>query len=105
VSGVMRDWAYEARTGRYRLHGDDFDYEAALAALTTPVHLVALEGDSMIPPAAVHHLAARIGVAASQTTLPAGSSGAAGFDHFTWARRTPDAIIDDVENWLARSGL
>ena len=98
---MMRDWAYEARHGRYHLAGDPTDYEAALSDSRVPSLLLALDGDRMVPPAAVAHLARRVGGPAEQITVPAGASG--GFDHFTWARRSPRAIIKPVEAWLKQA--
>lgn len=98
---LMRDWAYEARHGRYRLAGDTTDYEAALAGSQVPALLIALAGDRMIPPGAVDHLAARVGGPVSRLTIAASAAGRpSGFDHFSWARRTPAAVIDPIEDWL-----
>lgn len=102
-SGLMRDWAYEARTGRYRLHGDEIDYESALREIAVPVRLVALDGDTMVPAHAVDHLARRLGADQRSVTLHSGDDQP--FDHFRWARRSPDLIIDDIEGWLNRSDL
>jgi len=93
---LMADWAYEARHGRYRLAGDPTDYNAALAALAPPTLLIALAGDRMIPPRAVTHLADRLPAQAEQRTL----TGAQTDNHFLWARRRPELLIDEVENWL-----
>ncbi|MFG1605044.1 alpha/beta fold hydrolase [Actinoplanes sp. NPDC049265] len=99
---LMRDWAYEARHGRYRLAGDPTDYEAALAGSRVPALLIDLDGDRLIPAGAVDHLARRVGGPVSRLTVPAGAADRpGGFDHFSWARRTPRAVIDRIEEWSA----
>ncbi|SMH28183.1 Predicted alpha/beta hydrolase [Rathayibacter oskolensis] len=97
---LMRDWAFEARHGRYRLHGDDTDYETALAFLRPPALLVAVEGDPLVPAGAVAHLAARLPPTAESISVRAGST-----DHFLWARRQPGLVVDAVEDWLTDLGL
>ncbi|MFI5936413.1 alpha/beta fold hydrolase [Actinoplanes sp. NPDC051494] len=96
---LMNDWAYEARHGRYRLHGDRTDYESALAELSVPTLLLGIEGDRMIPAAAVDHLAHRLPAQAERAQIEAYP------DHFLWARRTPEKTIDAVETWLTARGL
>jgi predicted alpha/beta hydrolase len=99
---LMRDWAYEARHGRYRFAGDPTDYEAALAGSRVPTLLIDLDGDRMIPAGAVDHLAKRVGGPVSRLTVPAGAAGRpGGFDHFSWAHRSPQAVIDRIEAWCA----
>jgi predicted alpha/beta hydrolase len=95
--GVMADWAYEGRHGRYRLAGDPTDYEAALARLEPPTLLIDLEGDRLVPPLAVTHLANRLPPRVERRTL----TGDHARDHFTWARRRPELMIDEVDGWLA----
>jgi predicted alpha/beta hydrolase len=99
--GLMADWAFEATHGRYRLAGDPTDYEAALATLGPPTLLIGLEADSMIPPAAVAYLASRLPTEVEHRML----TGDHARDHFLWARRSPELMIDEIENWLGRIGL
>jgi predicted alpha/beta hydrolase len=97
---LMRDWSFEARYGRYRLHGQQTDYEVALRDLPQPALLVAIEGDQMISPASVDHLAARLPGDLRAQIVSAGAA-----DHFSWARRRPDLVVHAVEEWLAGVGL
>ncbi|MEV4702208.1 alpha/beta fold hydrolase [Actinoplanes sp. NPDC049316] len=96
---LMADWGYEARYGRYRLHGDRTDYEAALATLDVPVLLAGIAGDRMIPSAAVDHLARRLPGHVDRARIEAVP------DHFRWARTAPDEVIEAVESWLAGQEL
>lgn len=102
---MMRDWAHEARHGRYRLGGDPTDYESALASLDLPALLIDLDGDRMTPVEAVDQLAAKLPSHAVRTTVVGEPGRRGGSDHFLWARRTPKVVIDAVEDWLAPQGL
>jgi predicted alpha/beta hydrolase len=93
---LMRDWAHEARTGRYRLHGDETDYEAALGHIPAPIALVAIDGDPLITPRSVEHLRRRLPASSVALSVRAGAR-----DHFLWARREPGRVIDAVESWTA----
>lgn len=97
---LMRDWCHEGTRGRYRMHGDDTDYETALSAITQPVLMLGLDGDPIITPPAVEHLARRLPVHSEHRTLT--STAAAGFDHIRWARREPQLVITAIEDWIDR---
>ena len=97
-STVMRDWAYEASHGRFRLHRDPFDYEAALAQLRTPRLMIDIEGDHLITPRAVALLARRA-AQAPRVQVPADPD--VRVDHFSWARRVPAAVTAPIDRWLA----
>ena len=92
---VMRDWAYEATHGRFRLHGDPFDYEAALSRMTTPRLLLGIEGDPLINPRAVALMARRAAGADRHQVR------AANVDHFSWARRAVAEVATPIDRWLA----
>jgi predicted alpha/beta hydrolase len=99
---MMRDWAYEARTGRYRFSGDSFDYEEALSQLNMLTLLISLPDDELITKAAVNHLAKRI--RGSDIYALSRIEGQI-TDHFTWARSTPGHLIHAVESWLKIQAL
>lgn len=97
---LMRDWCAEGRHGRYLLHGDGEDYEAALQALTQPVQMVTLHGDPVITEYAATHLVKRLPGHVNHRTIstPTGEP----FDHIRWARSKPEVVIDAVEGWLEK---
>ncbi len=83
--GVIRDWAYTARHGRYpRLGG--VDPGPALAALATPVLAVSVDDDQYTPPATTDHLLRLL--PAAPVTREHYHAAAAGdrLDHFRWVR-------------------
>ncbi|MET0494675.1 MAG: alpha/beta fold hydrolase [Actinoplanes sp.] len=96
-STVMRDWAYEASHGRFRLHRDPFDYEAALARLSTPRLMLGIDGDDLINPRAVALLARR---AANAVRLQVRVADDVRVDHFSWARRAPADVAAPIGRWL-----
>jgi len=96
-STVMRDWAYEASHGRFRLHRDPFDYEAALARLSTPRLMLGIDGDDLINPRAVALLARR---AANAARLQVRVADDVRVDHFSWARRAPADVAAPIGRWL-----
>jgi predicted alpha/beta hydrolase len=86
--GVMRDWAWQVRTGRLAVRGDPFDYERALRELRTPVLAVTVEGDHLAPPTAVAHLVRKL--PRCDVRRHHYSTEAAGglLDHFRWAKQS-----------------
>jgi predicted alpha/beta hydrolase len=92
--GVMRDWAYTARTGRFpALSG--VDTEAALAAVRVPVLAVSLERDQYTPAPTVDYLVGKLSAAPVQREHYDG-----GVDHFSWAR-SPTPIASRVATFAA----
>lgn len=78
--GVIRDWAYTARTGRFpTLAGED--PQPALAAVRTPVLAVSFQKDWHTPAPVVDHLADTLTAAPVRRVHVHGTA-----DHFTWAR-------------------
>jgi predicted alpha/beta hydrolase len=78
--GVIRDWAFTARTGRFpTLSG--VDVEPAVAGLRTPVLAVSLERDQYTPAPTLDHLLGKLGRTPVQREHYDG-----GLDHFSWAR-------------------
>ena len=93
---IMRDWALEGRTGRY---ADDL--EPGLAALSSRVLTITLEGDRLISQAAAAHLSDRLVLAqVTHTHLDSSHNGGELFDHFRWARRNPAAVVNAITDWL-----
>lgn len=95
ASGVMRDWAYTARTGRFP-HLDGVDVEAALHGVRTPVLAISLDHDQYTPHGTLDHLCAKLESAPlvrERHTIP-------GADHFTWVRDA-DSIAARVAEWSA----
>ncbi|MGW0433777.1 alpha/beta hydrolase family protein [Micromonospora sp. NPDC003197] len=83
--GVIRDWAYTARTGRFPIL-DGVDPEAALRSVRTPILAVSVDDDQFTPHETLDHLCGKLTDAPIRreryTTAEAGGP----LDHFTWVR-------------------
>jgi len=91
--GVMRDWGYTARHGRFpRLGG--VDVEAALRSVTTPVLAISVARDQFTPAGTLDHLCAKL-PAAPLTRVHLQDK----LDHFTWVRQ-PDPVAAQVVDWI-----
>ncbi|WP_433209076.1 alpha/beta hydrolase family protein [Dactylosporangium sp. CS-047395] len=95
--GVIRDWAYTARTGRYP-HLNGLDLEAALTRVTTPVLAVDMAGDQFTPPGTVTRLLAKLSSApvTRETYAPDGVA----IDHFRWAKHG-EPLAARLADWSA----
>ncbi|WP_245736679.1 alpha/beta hydrolase family protein [Micromonospora pattaloongensis] len=80
--GVIRDWAYAARTGRFPLI-DGIDPQAALRAVTTPVLALSVDGDRYTPHETLDYLCAKLAGAPVRRERHRPDSPV---DHFTWVR-------------------
>ncbi|MGC5329133.1 alpha/beta fold hydrolase [Micromonospora sp. DT62] len=83
--GVIRDWAYTARTGRFP-QLDGVDAEAAVRALRTPVLAVSVDDDQYTPHETVDHLCAKLAAAPVARERYTPAQAGAPMDHFTWVR-------------------
>lgn len=94
------DWAHVGRTGRYKILGDDLDYEKALKKVNLPVLAVYIEGDWLSPKAAIVHLYGKFSQDTSVTnyTLTRAETGVK-LNHFNWVKHG-DGIIESIKKWL-----
>ncbi len=105
---LMRDWGYNAATGRYRLEGSSFD-EARLAeavsSLTLPILTIGIQGDLVAPEGAQMELTARLASARVDRVMLEGSVyGGHWRRHFGWARK-PDAVAVAISRWISSTHL
>ncbi|MBX6354877.1 MAG: alpha/beta fold hydrolase [Micromonosporaceae bacterium] len=83
--GVIRDWAYTARTGRYPAL-DGVDVEAALATVRTPVLAVTVEHDQYTPASTMDRLCAKLRAAPIEREDYTAAQAGGPLDHFRWVR-------------------
>ncbi|MBM0238091.1 alpha/beta fold hydrolase [Micromonospora sp. ATA32] len=83
--GVIRDWAYSARTGRFP-DLDGVDTEAAVAAVRTPVLAVSVDDDQYTPHRTLDHLCGKLTAAPVTRERYTATEAGAPLDHFTWVR-------------------
>ena len=85
AAGVMSDWAYTARTGRYRpING--LAVEATLAEVGTPVLAVDMEADQYTPAPTVDLLTSKLRSAPIARAHYSAAEAGAPIDHFKWVR-------------------
>lgn len=100
---LMRDWSYNARTGRYRLEGSrrgSAALEQGLAEVRLPVLSLSLRHDPVAPPGATQALLALLPSARLRQEMFSGVvSDPAWRRHFSWARQ-PDEVAAKVAAWL-----
>ena len=101
---LMRDWSYNAFTGKYRCTGSRIDYEARLAALRLAVLAVAIRDDPVAPPGAVSELLAKLPQTEQKRLEVDGvPSDRPWRRHFSWAR-CPDTVLDPIVQWIQAHG-
>ncbi len=98
--GVIRDWAYTARHGRFpaQLAAED-----GLAAIDLPVLAISVDDDQYTPPQTTDHLVAALPTATVTrdhlTTAEAGVP----LDHFKWVK-AGSTLAPRISHWLTRLG-
>ncbi len=96
---VMRDWASQGKSGRYRIRGEREDMEALLARLRKPVLAIEFVADQLAPPAAVTHLLNKLDQAEISRFSFDVDDARQGHEHFDWFR-SPFPIADHVVSWI-----
>lgn len=97
--GVMRDWGYEAMTGRYKVRGGSVDYDEALARSTVPALFITFPDDTFVPRPCADHLAGKLTSAdVTHVELPPARFRLARTDHFRWVMR-PGPVAEAVAQW------
>jgi predicted alpha/beta hydrolase len=100
---LMRDWAYNANTGRYRYDGQEPGaIERCLRICRMPVLALVLEGDPLAPRGAVEELLGKLPFAAiERRTISGALEDTPWRRHFTWARK-PQEVVACIAGWLSR---
>jgi predicted alpha/beta hydrolase len=101
----MRDWSFNASTGRYRLEGSRrsaSDIESALREVRLPVLSVGVNADPVAPPGAQAELLAKLPSAHICRKRIDGVLGDKPWRrHFSWARE-PAEVVGCISDWLTR---
>jgi predicted alpha/beta hydrolase len=98
---VIRDWAHEALTGRYRVVGSPHDFEALLKRIRLPVLAVSFDDDHFAPERAVRNLCNKMpGADLTHRHLIPKEIGAQEIGHFQWVKNS-EPVIGEIEKWLS----
>lgn len=97
---VLRDWAHNARTGRYEPVRSGSDFEGALGRVALPHLAISLAGDRLTPRRAVHNLSRKMGRSpATAVHLGPDEMPTGGLDHFKWVRHS-GPIVARIGAWI-----
>ncbi|QUH01301.1 alpha/beta fold hydrolase [Saccharopolyspora erythraea] len=100
-TGLMRDWARMARTGRWSLTGSTTDYEKALGELRLPLLTVTFDGDELAPPSSTDHLAGKAPrVVRTRRHYSLADAGAEKLGHFGWVYRSAE-LSRWIGEWIS----
>lgn len=103
---LMKDWSYNGKTGKYKINGDDFDYESSMADNTIPVLSMSLKGDDMAPKKAVQNLLDKFSSEAPihQEPISPEQAGVSKLNHFNWTKN-PDYFVELINGWIKNAVL
>ena len=98
---VMRDWAYNARSGRYNLLDDPFDYELGLTKISTAILAINFSDDTFAPMSATQRLLDKFSPQArcDRLDISAGQMAVSKAGHFTFLRH-PDVVASQIARWV-----
>ncbi len=97
---VIRDWAHESLTGRYKIPGSSHDFEALLRQIRLPVLAVSFDDDSFAPKRAVRNLCNKMPEAnLTHRHITPKEVGAPEIGHFQWVKNS-EPVIGEIEKWL-----
>lgn len=101
AKNIILDWARTARTGNYKLMNSDFDYDAAMGGIGSPILGLGIEHDSFAPPGSTANLVKKFRQS-QQTllTIPSVSFSSPRFaNHFNWTKE-PEPIVRALRGWI-----
>lgn len=101
--GLIRDWAYNAKTGRYRIINDrSIHLDGKLSQLHKPVFAVTFDGDKLSPHRAMQNLLDKMSAAQKQHwRTSARDLKLDKLGHFDWVKQG-QAIVPKVGEWVRK---
>ncbi len=97
---LIRDWAHEALTGRYKIPGSPHDFEDLLRGMRLPVLAISFDDDFFAPERAVRNLCAKMSEAElTHRHFKPQELGEQQIGHFQWVKK-PGPVIREIEKWL-----
>jgi predicted alpha/beta hydrolase len=99
--GIIRDWAYTARAGRFPAH---LGAEDRLADITVPVLALSVDDDQYTPPSTTDHLVAKLTGARVQRAHLSRDEAGIVLDHFKWVK-AGQLVATRISDWLQPARL
>jgi predicted alpha/beta hydrolase len=96
---IMRDWARQGRTGRFKPKGSAINYEAKMADASFPLFALSIDNDTFAPHSATDHLIGKLPKAAltRHRFTPTGPNKNK-VNHFRWVKYH-DGILNTLVGW------
>lgn len=105
AKGVIHDWAYNGRTGKYRATGSTHDFETLMPKLSKPLLAISFTKDYLAPKAAVDELLGKLsGCDITHWSLAASDLGLEKVGHYNWAKQ-PAPFVERIQTWLETTAL
>jgi len=98
--GVMQDWAYNARTGNYRLANSRYPYHPFPSISNLHVLAINFDDDKLAPVEATDHLLSKISPASiTKLSMSGNDIGRKSANHFNWLR-SPKNVAKSITQHL-----
>lgn len=97
AKNLILDWAYNARTGKYKLLNSKTDFENSFKNIKLPVLAISFEHDKLAPLKAVKRLTAKMQNASVKHFHYEKDD----LEHFNWVKKNNE-VVASIENWFAQ---
>ncbi len=94
AKNVILDWAYNARTGKYKPLNNNVDFETDFKNIKIPVLAVSFEADKLAPQKAVRNLTGKMKNASVYHHHFNNN-----LDHFSWVKENT-VVVEKIHSWL-----
>ena len=95
AKNVILDWAYNARTGKYKLLNSKIAFEDDFSKIKLPVLAISFEADKLAPKKAVNILCSKM----ENATINNVHYSKTDLDHFNWVSKN-DFVVETINNWF-----
>ena len=98
--GIIKDWAYQSRTGNYKLQSSCVNFESRLRTLDIPILAISIEQDNLAPEGAVEHLCEKMESAAIERKHFSIKLGDPKRNpHFYWVKDNK-GVVNQASSWI-----
>ncbi|OQY00595.1 MAG: hypothetical protein B6I20_08535 [Bacteroidetes bacterium 4572_117] len=98
AKNVILDWAYNARTGRYKVLKSVIDFERDIQKIKLPVFAISFQADKLAPQKAVQGLISKMNIATVNHKHYNGTD----LDHFNWVKDN-NFVVSEIVKWLNKN--
>ena len=97
----IQEYYYTGKTGKFKVIGDDFDYEQAISEVTIPVLVINIEDDLMAPKAAIVFLYQKFKKTKALSTLTLTKAAThPKLSHINWPRTADQKMVKLINDWV-----